>query len=119
MNKVNYFHLCLAMFLNALLLVPFALVWLGIFVLVFLGISSILGGIFLLLTHLTAFRVTAVPAALYDNALILFAYVFFFIGLGGLFLTFMSLAVPFFLTLTKKYYRWNQSFVRRVPDEKN
>lgn len=112
MNRINYLHLFMAMFLNAVLLIPFALVWLGIFVLVFFGISGFLGGIFLLLTHLTTFRVTAIPAALYDNSLILFAYVFFLIGLGGLLLSLMAFAIPAVLALAKKYYRWNQNFVR-------
>ena len=112
MNKVNYSHLFLAMFLNTCLLIPFVLIWLGIFIIVFLGISSFLGGLFLLLTHLTTFRVTAIPAALYDNSLILFAYVFFFIGIGGLLLLLMAFTIPAFLTLAKKYYHWNQSFVQ-------
>jgi len=118
MNQVNYFHLFLSVFLNALLLIPFGLVWLAIFVLVFFGISGILGGVFLLISHLTTLRLSAIPAVLYDNSLILFTYIFFLLGLGGLLLLLMSLVIPAFLTLTKKYYRWNQSFVRRIADEK-
>ncbi len=116
-QKLNFRNLILLVSLNALLLIPFLLLWLSFFVLVFFGISGILGGIFLLFTHLTSFRVNLVPIALYDNSLVLFSYSFFFIGAGGLLLVLMALGIPYFLTLFKKYYHWNLIFVRRGHNE--
>lgn len=110
--QISLRNLIFSVFLNAFLMIPFILVWGFIFVLVFLGISGILSGLFLIVTALTPLRISFLPAALYQYSLALWAYALFFIGTGGLFLTFMSVLTPHFLQLNKRYYYWSQSFIK-------
>lgn len=74
MVQKNYFHLALILLANLLLLVPFVLVWTAMFLLVFLGISGFLGGMFLAVSYLTTFRVNLIPSNLYEHSLLLFSY---------------------------------------------
>lgn len=118
MNQKNYAKAIFIVLLNLILLIPFVLIWTGFFILVFLGISGVLGGLFLFISYMTAFRVNIIPITIYEHAMLLFAYVFFFIGIGGLLLTVMSWLVPWFLNLVKQYYQWNLTMIGGNADEK-
>lgn len=116
-TSIKFSHLFLAILLNLLLLLPFLLIWVSAFVLVFFGISGVLSGLFLIFSYLAAFRINLIPNGFYEHALLLFAYSSFFIGTGGLLLAFMSKFVPFFLSITKKYCQWTLKWIGGPIDE--
>lgn len=110
-TKINYFNLILSVLLNALLILPVFVVALGLFLLVFAGISGLLSGFFLIAGYLSNFRISLIPSALYENPLLLWSYSIFFIGLGGFVITLMTVAIPSFLSMLLRYYHWTQVIV--------
>ena len=118
MQRIKYRNLALAIAVNLTLLFPFIFIWTAIFVAVFLGISGILGGLFLIVSYLTTFWVNLVPINLYEHPLLLFSYALFFIGVGGLLLILMNTLVSWLLGLMKQYYQWNVTLLGGKDHEK-